>query len=180
VIEQGARIFGELEVAVGVNPEKEKSYSFTTEERTHMLEVITEPLPNVHIGHIGMEYTVDYAARNGFGHILRGLRDSSDFAGERRNANVGREITPSIETVALLCPPELEERSSSMVKGLIGYGRWEEVVAEFVPPIVFAALKRQYEERQAQRRAQEAEPQAGPEQQPLTEVLAGLVRRLFD
>ncbi len=151
VIEQGARLFTELEVAVGVNPEKSSRYMFSDDERTEMLEVATEPFPNVTVTQIGMEYTVSYARKHGFDYVLRGARNAADYANERTIANVGRRIRPgsrAVESVVLLCPVDLEDHSSSMVKGLIGYVGWEEVVAEYVPKNVFESILEWYADKQ--------------------------------
>ncbi len=142
VIEQGALLFDELEVSVGVNPDKQTRFS--VEERVEMLEAITEPYPNVNVGQFENLFLVDYARANGYEFILRGLRSGEDFSFEKIMNNINKEIQPEVKAVYLLCPGELDSISSSLVRGLVGPEGWEHVVAQFVPEFVLAALKKHH------------------------------------
>ncbi len=143
VISQGAELFDELHVAVGVNPAK-KTW-FTPQERIEMLQDIATPYPNVTVGEFGMRYQVDYARQNGFGFLLRGLRSSDDFKAESTLLSLNRERHPGVRAVFVICPDDLAKVSSSAVKGLVGYEDWEEFTSTFVSDLVLAGLKRVHE-----------------------------------
>lgn len=139
VIKEGSSLFDYLEVTVGVNPAKKPL--FDIEERTEMLTNIVAPLGNVAVSTLPRGFLVDYARRNGFTHILKGLRDATDYSYERQQDIFNRGRTPEISTVYVSCPPDLQIVSSSLVKSCIGLEGWEESVSGFVHPSVMAALE---------------------------------------
>ena len=77
MIREGARLFDELVVAVGHNPDKKTTFSL--EQRLRLLREVTSGLENVRIDEFESQYLVRYAARIGAGYMLRGLRNSDDF-----------------------------------------------------------------------------------------------------
>lgn len=147
VIEQGALLFDELEVAVGVNPQKHTR--FTIAERIEMLEAITEELPNVRIGQFENLFLVKYAHEQGFNYILRGLRSAKDFESENSlnvyNMDINKKIHGNVRSAYLICPVEYASISSSAVRDIVGPEGWEEVVADYVPAFVLTALIRHHE-----------------------------------
>lgn len=138
MIAEGARLFDELVVAVGVNPDKRST--FTVETRLELLRAITAQLPNVRVDAFENQFLVRYAAKIGAGYVLRGIRNSSDFDFERTMRMVNQDLEPGVTSVFLVPPRDLAETSSSFVKGLVGPDGWREVVRRFVPPPVFAAI----------------------------------------
>lgn len=141
VIEEGAKIFDELIVAIGENPAKK--YSFSKDTRIDMLRSSLTHLSNVRIDHFSNKFLVDYALQNHAAFILRGIRNIQDFEFEKsiRNINSDFENGKTISPVFLIPPRELSELSSSFVKGLCGPEGWEKVVEKMVPPSVFSYLK---------------------------------------
>lgn len=140
VIERGAKLFDELQVTVGTNPEKTPMFDY--EERVEMLEAITCGLGNVAIGELPpREWLVDYVRDQGFTHILKGLRDQTDFAYERKQDILSQIRIPEIDTVYVSCPPALQIVSSSMVKMCTALKGWEETVEGFVHPFVMQRLE---------------------------------------
>lgn len=142
MIEQGARLFDSLLVAIGVNPDKRPTFSL--EERLEMLRELTQDLTNVVVASFTNQYLVRYAEETGASYILRGIRSESDFDFERVMRQINADLAPGVTTVFLVPPREIAEVSSSMVRGLIGPEGWEAVVARFVPPTVFAKIKERY------------------------------------
>lgn len=142
MIEQGARLFERLVIAVGVNPDKSPTYP--RELRLQWLAEIARPWPNVEVSSCGHEFLVRYAERIGAGFILRGIRNESDYAYERAMRNVNADLTNRITTVFLMPPREMAEVSSSLVKGMIGPAGWREVVRAYVPACVFEYLDREH------------------------------------
>ncbi|MEZ6189193.1 MAG: pantetheine-phosphate adenylyltransferase [Planctomycetota bacterium] len=138
MIREGARLFDELVVAVGVNPDKRSTFS--VEERVDLLRQITAPFDNVTVESFASRYLVRYAAESGAGYILRGLRNETDFQFENMMRQVNTDLEPDVSSVFLITPRRLAETSSSFVKGLVGPQGWRQVVNDFVPEPVYAAL----------------------------------------
>lgn len=135
IIEQGIKLFDELILAIGVNPEK--TYTFSLKERIQMLEETTKRQKNIKIGTFESQYLVNYARSMGAQYILRGIRSESDYEYERDMRNINSDLAPEIVPVFLMPPREITEISSSLVKGLVGPEGWQEVVKRYVPKPVY-------------------------------------------
>jgi pantetheine-phosphate adenylyltransferase len=138
MVEQGMRLFNELIVAVGVNPEKK--YAFSLEERLLMLRESTKKFRTVSVTSFSNRYLIDYAREVGATHILRGIRTESDYEYERTMRNINGDLDSAICTVFLMPPRGIAEVSSSMVKGLIGPDGWQNIVRKYVPGPVYKML----------------------------------------
>ncbi len=134
MIEEGAKLFGKLIVAIGINTEKK--YTFTIEQRVEMLKSITKGMENVSIAHFENAFLANYAKSVGARFILRGIRDSKDYEYEKSVRSVNEDIDKGIMTVFLMPPARLSAVSSSLVKGLAGSSGWESAVRRYVPNIV--------------------------------------------
>lgn len=135
MIEHGSKLFDELVVAIGINPEKE--CTFSVEERLEMLKAIAKGFSNVTVAFLGSMYLVHYAKSIGAGCILRGLRSEKDFEDELEMRDANMELDPEIEIVFLIPPQHLRKVSSSFVKALVGYDGWEEAVRRYLPEPVY-------------------------------------------
>jgi pantetheine-phosphate adenylyltransferase len=140
MIEQGARLFDRLTVAIGSNPEKKCAFSL--EERLSMLRESTKSIRNVSVVDFSNSYLIHFAKTIGATHILRGIRSGGDYEFERTMRNVNSDLDSDICTVFLMPPRDISEVSSSMVKGLIGPEGWERVVRKYVPVPVYKRLLR--------------------------------------
>jgi len=80
VIERAARCFGELIVAVVVNPQKREPM-FTLEEREAMIRDCVKNLANVRVEHF-RGLLADYVREQRAAVIIKGLRVVSDFESE--------------------------------------------------------------------------------------------------
>lgn len=138
VIEQGAKLFDELVVAIGTNPGKR--YTFSLQDRLEMLRQATARFENVSVDAYVNEFLVNYARSIGARYILRGIRSEADFNYERTMMLINSDLDASIVTIFLLPPREIAEISSSMVKGLVGPHGWEEIVRPYVPEGVYRKL----------------------------------------
>lgn len=138
MIEQGARLFDRLIVAVGVNPDKKPS--FPLDERLGMLRESTGSFPKVSVATFSNRYLIHYAESIGATHILRGIRSESDYEFERTMRNINGDLDSHICTVFLMPPRGIAEVSSSMVKGLIGPIGWKAIVRKYVPVPVYRRL----------------------------------------
>ena len=139
MIEQGVKLFDELVVAVGINPDKK--YSFTKAERLLMLRDSTRHLPNLQVDAFDNQFLVNYAQRMGAQYILRGIRTGSDYEYERNMRYVNDDLVPSVNTVFLMPPREIAEVSSTMVKSMVGPEGWESILGKYVPEPVLELFK---------------------------------------
>ncbi|MEW6251885.1 MAG: pantetheine-phosphate adenylyltransferase [Planctomycetota bacterium] len=139
MIEQGARLFGRLIVAVGVNPEKRATFPLQT--RLAWLREIVRPWANAEVAHFENLFLARYAAEVGADFILRGIRNVADYTYEQAMRHINSDLHPQLTTVFLMPPRELGEISSSTVRGMIGPAGWHAVVQRYVPECVFATLE---------------------------------------
>jgi len=142
MIEQGAALFPQLIVAIGINPEK--SYAFTVNERIDMLRQSTRRFRNLKVSSFTDQFLISYAQSIGATHILRGIRSESDYEFERAMRNINGDLSPRVTTVFLMPPRAIAEVSSSMVKGLIGPAGWKRIVREYVPRPVYEKLLKKF------------------------------------
>ncbi len=134
LIDQAARGYDQLIVAIAINPNK--AYFFSLEERLAMVKK-TIHQPNVQFATVGNEYLVDFADRLQASYIVRGLRTTSDWDYEQAYQEFNRRRAPHITTTFFTPPPDLIYVSSSFVKGLVGPRGWHETVNEYVSPWVY-------------------------------------------
>jgi pantetheine-phosphate adenylyltransferase len=149
MIEQGAKLFDRLTVAVGTNPDK--TYTFTLEERVQMVQEAVGNLERVSIDDFGHQFLVHYAHTLGAQFILRGIRNERDYEYERGMRNVNSDLQPEIVTVFLMPPREIAEISSSLVKGMIGPEGWQSIVRRYLPEPTYRTLLAKFEEEVADR-----------------------------
>jgi pantetheine-phosphate adenylyltransferase len=145
MIEQGIRLFDQVVVAIGVNPDKRCAFGLA--ERVEMLRSSTKRYRNVKIDTFSNQFLITYARSIGASHILRGIRSESDYEYERVMRNINGDLNREIGTVFLMPPRGIAEISSSMVKGLIGPAGWEAIVRDYVPKPVFDKLIKAYRAR---------------------------------
>jgi pantetheine-phosphate adenylyltransferase len=138
MIEQGVKLFDELVVAVGVNPDKRNTFSL--DERFQMLRDSIGALPHVRVDSFANTFLVHYATSVGAQYILRGIRDAGDYQFERGMRHINTDLHAEVTTVFLMPPREISEVSSSLVKGLIGPKGWEKVVERYVPGPVYKVI----------------------------------------
>jgi len=147
MIQEGAKLFDNLIVAIGVNPAKRPMFSVA--ERKAMLQDMLVcdryGLQNVQVTTFENEFLIGYAREIGANYILRGIRSAADYEYEHNMRNINEDIGSdwperNRTTVFLIPPREVCEISSSTVKGLIGPNGWEGIVAKYVPRSVYEIL----------------------------------------
>jgi pantetheine-phosphate adenylyltransferase len=139
VITTASKLVDVLYVGVGTNPGKQ--YMFTMDERINMIEDIfvgkKSNSGNIIVKPFTHKYLMKFVDEVGANYIIRGIRGVDDYNYERGMMDINNDLFgPGIETIFLMPPRELQGVSSSMVKGLIAYEGWEEVIAKYVPPNV--------------------------------------------
>lgn len=140
MIRQGSALFDELVVALAVNPDKPGFFS--REERLAVLREMVAELPeNVRVEAVNHGFLVDFAREVGATYLLRGMRNTIDFEYEKPMARMNARMEPEIHSVFLMPPSELEEVSSSFVRGFVGVPGWERWVKACVPPCVYRLIE---------------------------------------
>ncbi len=122
VIRRGVKLFEELIVGVGENPEK--SSMLAQAERVEIIrEVLAEAIGSD--APVRVEpftgLTVDFAARVGAMVILRGIRNLSDLQFEFQVGLTNR-VVADIETVFIMTNPQYAFTSSSLIKQIASQG----------------------------------------------------------
>jgi len=142
MIRTAAELFRELEVAIGVNPDKR--YAYALADRLALLRACTKDLANVTVTSFENQFLVHYARSVGARYILRGIRNERDYSFEREMRYINSDLAPEIITVFLMPPREVADVSSSFVRGLVGPDGWQEVVRRFVPEPVYQFFIQQH------------------------------------
>ncbi|OPX22796.1 MAG: pantetheine-phosphate adenylyltransferase [Planctomycetales bacterium 4484_123] len=138
VIERGRRLFDELIVAVGDNPEKQ--CLFSPAERAEMIRQLLAGVPDVRV-ELYEGLTVQFARRVGAQAILRGIRNSSDLQFEFQMALTNRAVS-GIETVFVVTRADYAFASSSLIKQIAAMGG---DVSALVPELVIKRLRAKQE-----------------------------------
>ncbi len=135
VIQQAARIYDEVYVAIGENPDKESR--FTKKQQKEMVEeaLRIRGLENVKvIAYEGL--TVEAAAEVNAGTLIRGARDVADLKEEIYRAWANQILNPHMRTV-LMTPHHHKGVSSSDVKKKFDAG---DDISNLVPGSVFEEM----------------------------------------
>jgi pantetheine-phosphate adenylyltransferase len=128
-------LFDQLTVAVAVN--RQKSPTFTPEERAAMLREVLPKDPRLSVTTF-TGLVVDFCRKQGISAILRGVRTVSDFEYEYQMALTNRHLAPGIESVFVMPSVEYSFVSSSLIKEIVKNGG---AVSHFVPPQVEQRLR---------------------------------------
>ncbi len=138
IIERTSRIFDKIDVVVSVNPDK--NYLFSEEERFYMLTELTKDFPNVCV-HTWNGLIVDYCKKVKANVLLRGIRNSMDFAYEFDLSLINHSLDNSVET--LFVPTEQKYfliRSSSIKE----VAKYHGDISNMVPPLVEKMIAEKY------------------------------------
>jgi pantetheine-phosphate adenylyltransferase len=136
LVRRAARLFDQVVVAIARDTGG-KVPMFTFGERVEMARHALAEHDNVEIrGYSGL--TVEYARKNGYQVIVRGLRAVSDFEYEFQLANMNRALTEDVETVFLTPTDRYTYISSTLVREVATLGG---DVSGFVSPQVREALE---------------------------------------
>ena len=139
IITRASEQFDEL--IVGVLRNSSKTPLFSVEERVKMLQIVTKDLPNVRVESFS-GLSVDFAAKQGAGFIVRGLRAITDFDYELQMAQTNRIMAPEIDTIFLTTNLEYAYLNSTTVKEVASYGG---DITKFVPEYVAKAVIEKYQ-----------------------------------
>jgi len=116
ILTRALTIFDEVVVAVGVN--QDKRGFFTMEQREDIIRQATKGLEGVVVTSYD-SLTVDLCKELGIRHIVRGIRNMTDFDNEQAIADANRHLYPELETIIIPTAQEYAHISSSAVRDLL-------------------------------------------------------------
>jgi pantetheine-phosphate adenylyltransferase len=158
IIRRAATIFSRLVVGVGVNPEKQ--HSFTIGERVDMVAELVRPFPNVEVRPF-TGLAVHFVREVGSYAMIRGLRTVSDMEYEFSMSLTNQTLDPNIQTLFMLPRVEFSHLSSTLIRQIAALGG---DLAAFLPgsiiPRVLAKTKVWKEEQLRLHRAFDGEKDA--------------------
>ncbi|QQM32402.1 pantetheine-phosphate adenylyltransferase [Martelella lutilitoris] len=144
VVLQALNIADRLVLGIGINAGKKPLFEF--EERADFLRrAVAENLPQRanDLSVVAFQgLAIDAARKNGAGMIIRGLRDSTDFAYEMQMAGMNQTMAPDIQTVFLPAMALSRPISATLVRQVAAMGG---DVERFVPDFVAAALRAKFQ-----------------------------------
>jgi len=144
VLARARRLFDEVILAIGGNPDKPQLFSF--EERLEMAQILVAEMLRDHPegAIVRVEtyggLTVDFARKVNASAILRGIRNVTDLAAECQLAITNRHLT-GIETVFMVTGEAFAFTSSSLIKQIAALGGTLDTLSSIVPPMVIERLR---------------------------------------
>ena len=135
VIQRSVKIFDELIVAVGDNPDKEAFFSGL--ERVEMIQELLGDMPEVKVERF-TTLTVEYAKSVNAQVILRGLRNLTDVQYEFQLALTNRAVA-GIETVFVMTGEQYGFTTSTLIREIGKYGG---DISKLIPPPIYERLKK--------------------------------------
>lgn len=120
IVLRGLKIFDEIIIALGHNTQKNTRY-FDVDFMVGKIKSTFANYPNISVKTFD-ELTAQFAQRHNAQHILRGLRNTTDFEYENSISQVNRSLNEGLDTVFLITSPEYAAISSSIVREVHRYG----------------------------------------------------------
>ncbi len=121
VVRRAARTYDEVVVAIGENPHKQGQYLFSTAERLRLAANSLSRFKNVTCVSFG-GLLGEYAYRNSFDVIIKGVRNNTDLEGELVQFAVNETLHPAVDTVFFPTRSSLSHISSGVVKAIVAEG----------------------------------------------------------
>ena len=129
IVERALKIFDQIVIGIGYNPDKGSFMSAEIEERVTQIRKVYENDPRV-IVEAYSDLTVDLAERHNAVAIVKGVRSIKDYEYERDQADFNRLLSNGLDTILFYSRPEFSALSSSMVRTLEMFGK---DVSRFLP-----------------------------------------------
>jgi pantetheine-phosphate adenylyltransferase len=145
VIRKALVTFDTVHVAIGTNVRKQRAFGVEASLRL-IRQSVTELWPGsealfedvLEIGEYSNQSLIKYARRIGATHIVRGLREATNFNEEFNLHGLAERIDPSIPMVHFICDAQFLHVSSSTAKEL---DAMDEDIGWLVMPSVEAAFR---------------------------------------
>ena len=135
IITRASQLVDEVIVAVAASAKKQPL--FTLDERVSLVKQATKHLDNVSVEPFD-GLLVDFANKKQASAVIKGLRAITDFEYEFQMTAMNYKLSPELETLFIMSPPQHMYLSSSVVRELASMGS---DVSQFVPACVCEALK---------------------------------------
>tara|TARA_R110002020_G_scaffold41067_3_gene121039 strand:- start:1383 stop:1820 length:438 start_codon:yes stop_codon:yes gene_type:complete len=114
IIKRALPLFDELIIAIGTNSDKKTMFSL--EERIKFIEDVFKNVSQIKVkSYTGL--TANFCKNEKAQFIVRGLRNSIDFAYEQSIAQANAKVN-GVDSVFLICSPEYSHISSSIVRDI--------------------------------------------------------------
>ncbi len=137
VIRRGYKLFDNLIVAIGRNPEK--SELFPLPQRLKLIRDLVADLPTVSVeAYEGL--TVELVHQRGAVAILRGLRNMTDLQYEFQLALTNRAVA-DVDTVFIMTNERFAFTSSSLIRQIAALGGNLDNLSTLLPPEVIVQLR---------------------------------------
>jgi pantetheine-phosphate adenylyltransferase len=135
IAKRATRLFSK--VILGVAKQTGKNAMFTFSERIALAEEVFKDIPNIQV--IGFDgLLVDFLIKQGSLILVRGIRNSTDFAYEHQLASMNARLLPGLDSVFLTPSENVLPISGTLVRQIASLGG---DVDQFVPALVSQALK---------------------------------------
>ena len=134
IAKRAAKLFDELEFVVAINSDKKTLFS--KEKRVELIKEAVQDIKNINVSFFN-GLVVDYASRQGYSAIIRGLRHVSDFEFEFQMAMMNFHLNKNITSLFMMPAEKYIHLNSSVVKDVSKNGG---EVSAFVPSCVQEAL----------------------------------------
>jgi pantetheine-phosphate adenylyltransferase len=138
IINSALKLFETLIIAVGVN--EKKQYMFTVEKRKQFIKCVFKNESRI----IVKKYqglTIDFCEKEKVGHIIRGVRNSSDFEYEQTICLANYELNQNTQTIFLPAKKEHLFISSSLVREIItNNGHLNKKINAFLPKEIVSQI----------------------------------------
>lgn len=116
IIRRALPLFDKIVVAVGVNSQKQSLFSF--EQRMKWLRDVFKNETKVEVDYFeGL--TAHFCNKIGAKHLIRGLRNASDFDYEKTISQLNSIVGKDLDTVFLIATPQYSHISSTIVREII-------------------------------------------------------------
>lgn len=127
IVRRGIKLFDTVIIAIGVNTNKKRFF-----ETDIMIEKIKKCFEDTNkvqvVAYEGL--TAKYAEKSNATHILRGVRNTTDFNYENTIALANKQLNPELETIFLITSPQYAHISSTVTRELHKFG---ENISAYIP-----------------------------------------------
>lgn len=148
IILVASKIFQEVWVVISDNSQKKSLFNLNQKQEIIKYFINESNISNVKVKVLPEgQYLAKYAKDNDIEFLIRGVRNTQDFEYEKTIETVNQEINPLIKTIYLSPGKDLVHLSSSLVKSLVGYGQWREVVEKMVNPKALTLFRKKEAEK---------------------------------
>ncbi len=144
IIRRCSLIFPRLVIGVGLNPDKQ--HSFSIEERQQMVSEVARPFNNVEVRTF-TGLAVHFVREVGARVMIRGLRTVSDMEYEFSMSLTNQTLDPAIHTVFLLPRVDFTHLSSTLIRQIAALGG---DLSRFLPETIIPTVLSKFQASAAQ------------------------------